>query len=55
MSYSGLLSKGEIPFQEYISEGISQPDFYGDLVLKLRRVNDTANFVSSGSKVVERL
>ena len=38
-SYSDLLSKfGEIPFQEYVTEGISHPVFYGDLVYKLRRV-----------------
>ena len=55
MSYSGFLSKGEIPLREYISEGISHPVFYGDLVYNLRRVNGTPNFVSSGSKVVERL
>ena len=31
MSYSELLSKfGEMSFQEYVSEGISHSDFYGD-------------------------
>ena len=56
MSYSGLLSKfGEISFQEYVTEGISQPVFYGDLVYKLRRVKLEVNFVSSGSKIVKRL
>ena len=50
-SYSDLLSKfGEISFQEYVTEGISQPVFYGDLVYKLKRVRCEANFVSSGSK-----
>ena len=49
-SYSDLLSKfGEISFQEYVTEGISHPVFYGDLVYKLRRVTCEANFVSSGS------
>ena len=52
-SYSDLLSKfGEISFQEYVTEGISHPVFYGDLVYKLRRVRCEANFVSSGSKIV---
>ena len=55
-SYSDLLSKfGEISFQEYVTEGISHPVFYGDLVYKLRRVRCEANFVSSGSKIVKRL
>ena len=55
-SYSDLLSKfGEILFQEYVSEGISHPFFYDDLVYKLRRVKCEANFVSSGFKIVKRL
>ena len=55
-SYSDLLSKfGEISFQEYVSEGISHPVFYGDLVYKLRRIKWEANFVSSGSKITKRL
>ena len=55
-SYSELLSKfGDISFQEYMSKGISHPVFYGDLVYKLRRVKDTPNFISSGSKIVKRL
>ena len=36
-SYSDLLSKfGEISFQEYVTEGISRPVFYGNLVFNLR-------------------
>ena len=55
-SYSELLSKfGDISFQEYVTKGISHPVFYGDLVYKLRRVKDTPNFISSGSKTVKCL
>ena len=55
-SYSELLSKfGDISFEEYSSKGISHPVFYGDLVYKLRRVKNTPNFFSSGSKIVKRL
>ena len=55
-SYSNILSKfGDISCQEYVSKGISHPVFYGDLVYKLRRVKDTPNFISSGSKIVKRL
>ena len=54
-SYSELLSKcGEISFRDYVSQGITHPVFYGDLVYKLRRVGE-ANFISSGSKIVKRL
>ena len=55
-SYSQLLSKfGDISFQEYGSKGSPHPVFHGDLVYKLRRVKDTPNFISSGSKIVIRL
>ena len=55
-SYSEVLSKfGDISFKEYLSKGISHPVFYGDLVYKQRRVKDTSNFFSSGSKIVKRL
>ena len=54
--YSELLSKfGEISFQDYVSQGIPHPVFYGDLVYKLRRFKGEANFISSGSKIVKRL
>ena len=42
-------------FLEFVSEEISPPVFYGDLVFKLRRVKCEANFVWSGSKIVKRL
>ena len=42
-------------FQKYVFKGISHPVFYGDLLYKLRRVKDTPNFISSGSKIVKRL
>ena len=55
-SYSELLSKFcDISFQEYVSKGIYHPVFYCNLVYKLRRVKDTPNFISSGSKIVKRL
>ena len=55
-SYSELLSKfGAISFQNYVSQGITHPVFYGDLVYKLRRVKGEANFISSGSKIGKRL
>ena len=46
---------GDISFQEYVFKEISRPVFYGDLVYKLRRVKDTPNFISSGSKIAKRL
>ena len=49
------MSQFIISFQEYVSKEISHPVFHGDLVYKLRRVKDTPNFISSGSKIVKRL
>ena len=46
---------GDSSFQEYVVKGISHPVIYGDLVYKLRRVKDTPNYISSGSKIVKRL
>ena len=54
MSYSELLAKFGISFQEHASEEIYSV-FYGDLVFRVRSVKGTANFVSSGSKIVKRI
>ena len=55
-SYSELLSKfGAISFQDNVSQGITHPVFYGDLVNKLRRVKGEVNFIWSGSKIVKRI
>ena len=52
-SCSELLSKfGEIAFHEYDTDGFSHPVFYSYLVYKLKWVRWDANFVSSGSKIV---
>ena len=54
-SYSELLLKfGAIPFQKYVTKGISHPNFYGHLVHKLRSVRDST-FIASGTKIVKRL
>ena len=54
--FSDLIYKyGEISFKVYVSEGISHPVFYGDLVYKLRKVKCEANFDSSDSKIVKCL
>ena len=55
-SYSKLLSKfGAVPFEEYVSKGITHPVFYSKLDYKPRRVKCQANFISSNSKIFKRL
>ena len=54
-SYSEHLFKfGAVSFQGYVSKGITYPVFYGDLLYKVRTVKGEVNFISSGSKIVER-
>ena len=56
MSYSELLSKfSEISFQDMLPKESLKRVFYGDLVYTLRSVKGAMNFVSSGSKIVNRL
>ena len=42
-------------FVKFVSEGISHPVFYGDLVYKLSRVKSAADIVSSGWKIGKRI
>ena len=44
---------GAISFQEYVTNGISHPVFYGDHVYKFRRVRGSTNFITSGTKIVK--
>ena len=44
-----------ILLQEYVSNWITHPVFYGDMVYKLKMVKDKTNFISSGSKMVKHL
>ena len=54
--YSELLSKfGAMLFQDYVSQGITHPVFYDDLVYKLRRVKGEYNLIWAVSKIVKRL
>ena len=41
--------------KEYVSSGISQPSFYGDLVNKIRRVKGEYNFLEKCKRTVRRL
>ena len=47
-----LYEKG---YKRVFPKGISHPVFLGDLVNKLRRIKDTQNFISSGSKIVKSI
>ena len=54
-NYKELLLKfGAISFYDYVTHGIAQPKFYGDLVLKLRKVANNANFQTSCRKIIKK-
>ena len=55
-NYQSLLVKfGALSVREYVSSGISNPSFYGDLVNKIRRVKGEHNFQRKCIKRVRRL
>ena len=49
-----LLKYGAISFYDFVTHGIAQPKFYGDLVLKLRKVVNNVNFRSSCSRIIKK-
>ena len=50
-----LLKFGQRSASEYISQGISQPVFYGDLLNKIKRVKGERNFIYKCTKIIKRL
>ena len=45
---------GDINCGELISKGISQPNFYGDIVYKIRRIKDSNNIYESIFRIFTR-
>ena len=55
-NYSQILLKfGPIQATEYITLGISQPAFYGDIINKIRRIKGRQNFHRKCIKIIKRL
>ena len=50
-----ILKFGSISASEYVSLGVSQPSFYGDLVNKIRRIKGRFNFSRSCIRIINRL
>ena len=50
-----LLMFGLIQFYDYVTNGISHPKFYGDLVIKFRKIINNNNFHASCRKLVKKL
>ena len=48
--YYDLLSKFQVGLKSLLREGLSEPDFYGDLVYKLKKIVGSNNFQRSSLK-----
>ena len=50
-----LLKYGSLSYYDFVIQGISHPQFYGDLVFKIRKILYTDNFYTSCKKIIKRL
>ena len=54
--YQEVLSRyGQLSVSQYVSRGISQPPFYGDLIYKLRRIKNHPDMLSIATKIIRKL
>ena len=44
MKYYDLISKFQVGLKSLLRQGLSEPDFYGDLVCKLKKIVGSNNF-----------
>ena len=54
MCLSGLISKFQVGLKSLLRQGLSEPDFYGDLVykLKLKKIVGSNNFFAQFIKSI---
>ena len=48
----GLISKFQVGLKSLLRQGLSEPDFYGDLVYKLKRIVGSNNFSAQFIKII---
>ena len=60
--YYDLISKFQVGLKSLLRQGLSEPDFYGDLVYKLKKIVGSNNFsaqfikiISHYKKIIKRL
>ena len=49
--YFDLISKFNIGFKSLLCQGLSEPEFYGDLVYKLKKIAGSNNFLTQFIKI----
>ena len=52
--YYGLISKFQIQLKSLFCQGLSEPEFYGDLVYKLKKIVGSNNFSAQFIKINSR-
>ena len=50
--YYDLISKFQVGFKSLLRQGLSEPDFYGDLVYKLKKIVGSNNFSAQFIKII---
>ena len=50
--YYDLISKFQVGLKSLLRQGLSEPDFYGDLVYKLKKIVDSNNFSAQFIKII---
>ena len=50
--YHGLISKFQVGLKFLLRQGLSEPDFYGDLVYKLKKIVGSNNFTTQFIKII---
>ena len=52
--HSGLVEKYNVSLRELLQQGISQPEFYSDLVYRIRKIVGKSNFSEQFRKLLNR-
>ena len=50
--YYDLISKFQVGLKTHLRQGLSEPDFYGDLVYKLKKIVGSNNFSAHFIKII---
>ena len=50
--YYNLISKFQVGLKSLLRQGLSEPDFYGDLVYKLKKIVGSNNFSAQFIKII---
>ena len=53
--YYDLISKFQIGLKSFLCQGLSDPEFYGDLVYKLKKIVGSNNFSAQFIKIIDWL